>query len=142
MEEKGLIPKPYPVEDVFQHCHTKYSYSPYYPSLTLWRGYQLGLQVVGIVDHDTIDGDIEFKKAAKILGFEKASLGAEVRATVTHSPFSRMTINSPGNIAEAYICLHGIPGYKKHKFFAEIKKAKRERFKKTISTLNRVSLDD
>ncbi|MFH1790909.1 MAG: class II aldolase/adducin family protein, partial [Candidatus Omnitrophota bacterium] len=67
MVRKGILPKPHKTEDIFMHCHTTYSFSPYTPSWLAWRGYQLGLKVVGIVDHDTVAGFGEFRAAGKIV---------------------------------------------------------------------------
>ncbi|MFC1808066.1 5-formyltetrahydrofolate cyclo-ligase [Candidatus Omnitrophota bacterium] len=110
MEADGLIPTPYPTLDIFGHCHTNFSYSPYTPEMLAWRAYQLGLQVTGIVDHDTVSGFKDFRKAAKILGLRNPICGYEQRVNFKNTKWENMTINSPGNPGEGYIAIHGVSG--------------------------------
>ena len=50
------------------HIHTIYSFSPYSPAAAVYCARDEGLQTAGIMDHDTIAGAVEFRKAGKIAG--------------------------------------------------------------------------
>ncbi|MFA4843199.1 MAG: hypothetical protein WC658_05155, partial [Candidatus Omnitrophota bacterium] len=136
MEEEGLIALPYLVPDCFQHCHTKYSYSPYYPEFVMWRGYQLGLQVVGIIDHDTVAGFRSFRNAARILGYKNATCGYEVRATPIDSPeLMQMDINFPKVKGKMYIVVHAVDAETNEQTDG-IRQAKVEGFQDIIAHIN------
>ena len=48
------------------HIHTIYSFSPYSPTAAVYCARDEGLQTAGIMDHDSIAGAVEFRKAGKI----------------------------------------------------------------------------
>ena len=68
--KEGAIPQPEAGEDVNNHIHTIYSFSPYSPAEAVWRSFNAGLQTAGIMDHDTISGAGEFIEAGKRLGLD------------------------------------------------------------------------
>ncbi|MFH1825624.1 MAG: PHP domain-containing protein [Candidatus Firestonebacteria bacterium] len=76
------------------HCHTFHSFNAYgySPSHVAWRAFKEGLEVIGIVDFDVLDGVDEILEAGKILGI-KTVAGIETRVFVKE--YSDKVINSP-----------------------------------------------
>ena len=64
--------------DANNHIHTIYSFSPYSPTKAAYMAYMAGLTSAGIMDHDSLSGVEEFKKACQILGLG-STCGVEVR---------------------------------------------------------------
>jgi hypothetical protein len=52
--DKGDIQKPLFFNDVNNHIHTTYSFSPYSPTKALFMAYMNGLKTAGIMDHDLL----------------------------------------------------------------------------------------
>ena len=52
----GRLPLPQTHEDVNNHIHTTYSFSPYSPTAAVWFSWQAGLCTCGLIDHDSIGG--------------------------------------------------------------------------------------
>ena len=46
------------------HIHTTFSFSPYSPTAAVWAARRAGLSTAGIMDHDSIGGASELRKAA------------------------------------------------------------------------------
>lgn len=114
---KGEIEKPLRTNDVNNHIHTFYSFSPYSPSKAMWMAYQAGLATAGIMDHDSVSGaspirgqDLagEFPEAGRILGMG-ATVGAECRVDFSKTPLAGRRINNPDQKSVAYMAIHGIP---------------------------------
>jgi hypothetical protein len=99
----GDFPSPRP-HDANNHIHTFYSFSPYSPTLAVYQAYRTGLQVAGIVDHDSLSGAAEFKKAAKLAGIGSTS-GVEMRVRF-HNGFG--TLNNPDQPDCMYMVAHGV----------------------------------
>jgi hypothetical protein len=57
-----------PSEEVNNHVHTHYSFSPYSPTSAAYMARRSGLQAVGSVDHDSIGAAEEVMEASRILG--------------------------------------------------------------------------
>jgi hypothetical protein len=95
-------------DDVNNHIHTTYSFSPYSPTKAVWEAKRAGLKSAGIMDHDSICGAREFTEAGKIAGIA-TTIGIECRADFSHTPLAGRTINNPDQKSNAYIALHGIP---------------------------------
>ena len=108
MLNKGDIDKPIKGQDVNNHIHTIYSFSPYSPSKAVWMSYKAGLATAGIMDHDSISGAAEFIEAGKILGIS-TTIGVECRADFSDTPLKGKRINNPDQKSIAYVALHGIP---------------------------------
>jgi len=106
--EKGEIERPVSLEDVNNHIHTTYSFSPYSPSKAVWMAYTAGLTTAGIMDHDSISGAREFIEAGKIIGIA-TTIGVECRADFSKTPLNGRRINNPDQKSVAYVALHGIP---------------------------------
>ncbi|NLD88323.1 MAG: PHP domain-containing protein [Clostridiales bacterium] len=95
-------------EDVNNHIHTKYSFSPYYPAAAVWMSKKAGLSTAGIVDHDSISGAKEFIEAGKIASLP-VTIGTEVRASMKSTPIYGRRINNPDQDSVIYMTLQGIP---------------------------------
>ncbi len=108
LEEKPIFRE----NDANNHIHTTYSFSPYSPSKAAYMAYKAGLTSAGIMDHDSVSGVKEFKKACKILGIGSTA-GVEVRAKFTKG-FGR--INHPDQKDCAYMAAHGLPTVNVDKF--------------------------
>ena len=68
MIKAGEIEAPKQGNDVNNHIHTTFSFSPYSPTKAVWMAYNAGLQTAGIMDHDSLSGAREFIEAGKIIG--------------------------------------------------------------------------
>lgn len=98
--------------DANNHIHTIYSFSPYSPTKAAYMAYSSGLTSAGIMDHDSVSGAIEFKKACKMLGLG-STCGVEVRAKFDKG-FGK--INHPDQKDCIYMAAHGIPAQNIGKF--------------------------
>lgn len=108
MINQGEIERPATGNDVNNHIHTIYSFSPYSPTKAIWMSYQAGLKTAGIMDHDSISGALEFIEAGKIIGI-MTTIGVECRADMSKTPLNGRRINNPDQKSVAYMALHGIP---------------------------------
>ena len=106
--DKGDIQKPLFFNDVNNHIHTTYSFSPYSPTKALFMAYMNGLKTAGIMDHDSAAGCKEFIKAGQILDMP-ITCGIEVRVRMDKTPLNGIRINNPDQDSVAYVALHGIP---------------------------------
>lgn len=93
-------------QDVNNHIHTTYSFSPYSPAAAVYYAKKAGLCTCGIIDHDSIAGTDEFLYAADKLHIG-ATVGIEMR--VKFEPFSDRRINNPDQNGIGYILIHGVP---------------------------------
>ena len=91
--------------DANNHIHTIYSFSPYSPTKAAYMAYSAGLTSAGIMDHDSLSGAEEFKKACRILGIG-STCGVEVRAKFKKG-FGK--INHPDQPDCIYMASHGVP---------------------------------
>ncbi|MDX1357615.1 MAG: PHP domain-containing protein [Clostridia bacterium] len=106
--DRGEIREPAESNDVNNHIHTSYSFSPYTPTKALWMAYINGLGTAGIMDHDTVAGCLEFAKAGKIIGMATTG-GLEIRVNMDNTPLAGRKINNPDQESVVYMALHGIP---------------------------------
>jgi len=106
--DAGELERPKSGNDVNNHIHTTYSFSPYSPTKAVWMAYNAGLTTAGIMDHDSISGAKEFIEAGKIVGMATA-IGVECRADFSRTPLKGRRINNPDQKSNAYMALHGIP---------------------------------
>lgn len=103
-----IISKPIQGNDVNNHIHTWYSFSPYSPTKAVWMAYTNGLKTAGIMDHDTLAGCDEFIKAGQIIGLA-TTIGLELRVSMSETPFVGARINNPDQHSIIYMAMHGIP---------------------------------
>jgi hypothetical protein len=104
---KGAIVLPAPRSAVNLHAHSFYSYNAlgYSPTHIVWRARREGLQAVGLVDFDVLDGLDEFFRAGELLGIATVG-GMETRAYIPE--FSTREINSPGEPGITYHMVAGL----------------------------------
>lgn len=95
-------------DEVNNHVHTRYSFSPYSPSAAVWAARCAGLSVVGSVDHDSISAAAEMQAAGAIAGIG-VTVGAELRVSFGETAFAGRRLNNPDTLGNAYIVLHGVP---------------------------------
>lgn len=141
MIKAGEIEAPVQGNDVNNHIHTTYSFSPYSPTKAVWMAYNAGLKTAGIMDHDSLSGAREFIEAAEIVGI-LSTIGVECRASMKNTPLGDRRINNPDQEGIAYMALHGVP----HQnidvvvdFFKPYVKARNERNRKMIANINKLT---
>lgn len=125
-------------EEVNNHIHTKYSFSPYNPTMAVVMAYDAGLSTAGIMDHDSISGAEEFIEAGKLIGMS-TTIGIECRANVSQTALNGRRINNPDQKSIIYMALHGVPHTqikKVSEFFAPYVEKRNERNKKMIANIN------
>lgn len=106
--DTGEITSPKRAGYTNNHVHTKYSFSPYSPAKAVWAAYMSGLDTVGIIDHDAVNGAEEFAEAGSMLGIA-TTCGFEIRTDWSATKLAGNRINNPDQISNAYICAHGLP---------------------------------
>jgi len=106
--EAGEINQPQFVDNVNNHIHTTYSFSPYSPTKAVYMAWSSGLATAGIMDHDSVGGAEEFIEAGKIIGLP-VTVGFECRVSVQGTPLEGKRINNPDQRSVAYLTMHGIP---------------------------------
>ncbi len=117
MLDEGAIEKPVTGNDVNNHIHTTYSFSPYSPTKAVWMSYMAGLCTSGIVDHDSVSGAEEFIEAGEIMGFP-TTVGFELRGTHTGTKLGNRRTNNPDQDGVSYLTFHGVP----HNCLDDVKK--------------------
>lgn len=95
-------------EEVNNHVHTIYSFSPYSPAGAAYMAWQAGLKAIGIMDHDSVSGAGEMLDACRYIGMG-STVGFELRTNFTGTRLEGRTINSPDSKNIGYIAIHGIP---------------------------------
>ena len=96
------------------HIHTTFSFSPYSPTAAVWAARRAGLATAGIMDHDSIGGAAEFRRAAAMAGLG-ATCGVEMRISWKDTPFAERRINNPDQMGVAYMTFHSI----RERYFAQ-----------------------
>jgi predicted metal-dependent phosphoesterase TrpH len=104
--EGGLTVKQ--TDEVNNHVHTIYSFSPYSPTMAAFKAWEAGLKAVGIMDHDSVAGCEELIEAGKRIGIATTA-GFELRVNFSGTKLEGRRINSPDSKNIAYIAVHGIP---------------------------------
>ncbi len=104
----GTLEPPTATNDVNNHIHTIYSFSPYSPTGAAYTAWKNGLQTAGIMDHDSVAGAREFIAAGEIIGIA-VTCGFEVRCRIDNTPFVGRRTNNPDQTSIAYVTCHGIP---------------------------------
>ncbi len=138
MIDNGEIQKPCFGNDVNNHIHTTYSFSPYTPTAAVYYGYMAGLKTAGIMDHDSLAGAREFVEAGKIMEMA-TTIGVECRVSFKGTPIENRRINNPDQNTIAYVTLHGIPHTQidvVDSFMRPKIEARLERNKKMVNRIN------
>ena len=127
-------------DEVNNHVHTIYSFSPYSPTMAAYKAFSAGLRAVGIMDHDSVSGAGEMIKACKIINMA-STVGFEVRANFDKTKLAGKKINNPDSENIVYIALHGIPHNKLKEVKEFLKPINKERNKRNLlmtESLNRI----
>lgn len=127
-------------EEVNNHVHSIYSFSPYSPSMIAVKAAEAGLQTVGIMDHDSVSGCAEFLEACKAVGMASTA-GFEMRVNMDGTLVAGRKTNNPDEPNVSYIALHGIPATQfeaLEKFLEPIHEARIARDRKEVDRLNAV----
>ena len=138
MVDSNEIPAPQRGNDINNHIHTIYSFSPYSPSKAVWMAYTSGLCTAGIMDHDSISGAEEFIEAGKIMDLP-TTIGLEIRVSFKGTPLADRRINNPDQSGVAYMALHGVPHTaieKVNSFMAPYRDERNKRNKAMIERIN------
>jgi len=106
--DSGALEAPITGENVNNHIHTTFSFSPYSPTKAVYMSWLSGLAAAGIMDHDSVGGADEFIEAGKILGMP-VTIGFELRCSMKNTPFEGRRINNPDQDSVVYLAMHGIP---------------------------------
>jgi len=125
-------------EEVNNHVHTIYSFSPYSPSMAAYLVWKAGLRAVGLMDHDSVSGCKELIEACKIIGIA-STVGFELRVNFSGTIVEGRKLNNPDSKNIGYIAIHGIPESKLQeakKFLNPMQVARNKRNKKTLDNLN------
>jgi len=125
-------------DEVNNHVHSIYSFSPYSPTMIAVKAAEAGLQTVGIMDHDSVSGGTEFLEASKAVNIA-STVGCEIRVNMDGTSVEGRKTNNPDEPNVSYIAFHGIPktqfGAVK-KFLEPIHEARIARDRKEVEKLN------
>ena len=124
-------------EEVNNHVHTTYSFSPYEPAAAAWAAFKAGLGIVGSVDHDSIGAAEEMMEAGRLIGIA-TTVGFEVRVSFLDTPLAKRKINNPDSEGIVYICIHGVPAHhigEVRAFLAPITEERNRRNKAQVEAL-------
>ena len=121
--------------DANNHIHTIYSFSPYSPTKAAYMAYRAGLTSAGIMDHDSLSGVDEFKKACKILGIG-STCGVEVRCKFDRG-FGK--INHPDQENCIYMAAHGIPAQNVKAFNDYLEPYRQKRYERDAKMCSLIS---
>ncbi len=125
-------------DEVNNHVHSTYSFSPYAPAEIPVRARAAGLGTVGIMDHDSVSGCAEFLEACKEIGMA-GTAGFEMRVNMNGTSMEGRKTNNPDEPNVSYIALHGIPATQFNvveEFLKPIHDARIVRDRKEVETLN------
>jgi len=124
--------------NVNNHIHTTFSFSPYSPAKAVFMSWLSGLATTGIMDHDSVGGADEFIESGNILKMP-VTVGFELRCSMKDTPFEGMRVNNPDQISVAYLAMHGIPHQmlgEAEKFLAPYREKRNVRNWKMVDKLN------
>lgn len=117
------------LEEVNNHVHTTWSFSPYEPAAAAYAAWKAGLGIVGSIDHDSIGAAPELLQAAKDLGIA-STVGFELRVSFLDTPLADRKINNPDSPGIVYMCVHGVPHQKIDEVSQFLKPVQKERNKR------------
>jgi len=138
MYAAGALKRPETGDNVNNHIHTIYSFSPYSPAKAVFLAWKSGLATAGIMDHDSVAGAPEFIEAGHIIGLP-VTVGFECRCSVAGTPFEGKRLNNPDQVSVAYMAMHGIPHHKlgeAEEFLAPYREKRNARNRKIADNLN------
>lgn len=127
-------------DEVNNHVHTTYSFSPYSPTAAAWTARASRLRAVGSVDHDSIAAAPETLEACRILGIG-STVGCEVRVNFSGTAIEGRRINNPDSPNLAYIVFHGVPAGRiddVDRFLQPIRQRRNERNRRQTDAMSRL----
>ena len=127
-------------EEVNNHVHTIYSFSPYSPTEVAAAARYAGLRAVGSIDHDSIAAADELHSAARIIGIGATS-GFELRVSWRNTPYNDARLNSPDACGVSYVVVHAVPARSRaaaDSLLGPIREARRRRNARQVAGLNAV----
>jgi len=89
------------------HIHTTYSFSPYSPTAAVYFAREAGLGTAGIMDHDSIGGAEEFRRAGEICSVA-VTCGLECRVDMSATALAGRRFNNPDQSGVAYMAIHSV----------------------------------
>ena len=122
------------------HIHTTYSFSPYSPTAAVYAAREAGLATAGIMDHDTIRGAAEFRKAGALLSVG-TTCGIECRVDFSETKLAGRKLNNPDQNGVAYMTIHSVPaaGFDRiDEVFAPLRAIRNKRNRAENENLNRI----
>ncbi len=128
---------------VNNHIHTTYSFSPYTPASAVYTAAMAGLSTAGIMDHDSVGGIREFKRAGAIIGMPVTS-GFECRVSVKGTALEGRRLNNPDQVSCSYVAMHGIPEGsidEAERILAPLRERRNERNRKMCENINAVTAE-
>jgi len=127
-------------EEVNNHVHTTFSFSPYSPSGAAFAAWKDGLQAVGLMDHDSISGAEEMLEACKLMGIA-STIGFEIRVNLSGTSVEGLRTNNPDSKNISYITVQGVPAGKfkeVEKFIKPVNTERNIRNRKEVDNLNKL----
>ncbi len=127
-------------EEVNNHVHTSFSFSPYSPTGAAFAAWKDGLQAVGLMDHDSISGADEMLEACKVMGIA-STIGFEIRVNFSGTSVEGLRTNNPDSKNISYITVQGVPSDKfkeVEKFLAPVNVERNVRDRKEVDSLNKL----
>jgi predicted metal-dependent phosphoesterase TrpH len=132
-----------PTDEVNNHVHTIYSFSPYSPVMAAVMAARAGLQAVGIMDHDSVSGGAEMLEACKAINIA-STVGFEMRVDMTGTAVEGRRTNNPDTLNNSYMAVHGIPAGRLEevrRFLKPMNEARIRRDRRQVERLNGVLLE-
>ncbi len=123
------------------HIHTIYSFSPYSPTAAVYMARAEGLETAGIMDHDSIGGAEEFRRAGEIAGIG-TTCGLECRVSLEGTSLEHKRLNNPDQIGVAYMAMHSVPKEnfaRLQEVFVPLRAKRNERNKKMLAKINELT---
>ncbi len=137
LAEEAVKPEVKP-EFANNHIHTIYSFSPYSPTAAVYMARAEGLETAGIMDHDSIGGAEEFRKAGEIAGIG-TTCGMECRVSLADTALAGRKVNNPDQAGVAYMAIHSVPapGFARlQQVFAPLREKRNIRNRKMLANIN------
>ena len=138
IEKEGLYPDM--TDEVNNHIHTSFSFSPYSPSKAAFMARSSGLKAAGSVDHDSISAAKEMVEACKAFGIG-STVGFELRVSFSGTFLEEKKINNPDQLNSGYIVIHGVPHDRideVEQWLKPINEERNKRNRKEVENLNSV----
>lgn len=128
-------------DEVNNHVHTVYSFSPYSPTLAALMARLAGLRAVGSVDHDSIGAAREMVAACKLLSIG-STVGCELRVNFSGTRVEGRRLNNPDSLNIAYMVIHGVPEARIDEvaaFLSPLQRLRNQRNRAQVERLNELT---